>query len=74
LTDTRLVELSREAFDSLRAQNRPAAYKIIVRLARALGDRRREADARIREVFDDPADKLEEFDDMAMAFSDIDRA
>jgi CRP-like cAMP-binding protein len=62
-SETELFRLSREAFQSLRDQDRPAAYKIIVRLAKTLGDRRRRTDARIQEVFDDPAEHLEQFEE-----------
>ncbi len=58
-----LFRLSREAFKALRDQDRPAAYKIIVRLAETLGQRRRQTDARIQEVFEDPAEHVEEFED-----------
>lgn len=62
-SETELFRLSREAFQSLREQDRPAAYKIIVRLAKTLGDRRRRTDARIQEVFDDPAEHLDQFEE-----------
>lgn len=62
LEELQLFRLSRESFESLRGQDRPAAYKIIVRLARTLGERRRETDARVQEVFDDPAKHLDEFE------------
>ena len=62
LSDVTLFRLSRESFESLRAQNRPAAYKIIVRLTRTLGDRRRTTDARVQEVFEDPAEHLDDFE------------
>ena len=58
-----LFRLSREAFQSLRSQDRPAAYKIIVRLTKTLGERRRTTDARIQEVFDDPDEHLDEFEE-----------
>lgn len=63
LTDVELFELSTEAFESLRDQDRPAAYKIVCRLVRTLGDRRRETDARVREVFDDPAEYIDDFEE-----------
>ena len=63
LEETTLFRLARDSFESLREQNRPAAYKLILRLARMLGDRRRSTDARIQEVFQDPAEHLEDFEE-----------
>lgn len=63
LREVELFRVSRSAFDSLRSQNRPVAYKLIMRLARLLGERRRETDARIQEVFRDPAEHLESFEE-----------
>lgn len=63
LSSADLYSVSREAFDLLRDQNRPAAYKIILRLAEVLGDRRRRADARIRDVFEDPDEHLDDFEE-----------
>ena len=63
MAESELFRLSRDAFESLRSQDRPAAYKIIVRLARMLGDRRRRTDARIQEVFEDPSEHLEDFEE-----------
>lgn len=63
IDEVELFRLSREAFQSLRAQDRPAAYKIIVRLSKTLGERRRRTDARIQEVFEDPAEHLEDFEE-----------
>ena len=62
LEEANLFRLARDSFEALRAQNRPAAYKLILRLARMLGDRRRNTDARIQEVFEDPAEHLEDFE------------
>lgn len=63
LEESRLVELQRSAFEQLRSQGRPSAYRLILRLARVLGDRRRQTDARVRDVFEDPGEHLEEFED-----------
>lgn len=63
LTPAELYSVSRDAFDTLRRQDRPAAYKIILRLTKVLGDRRRRADARIRDVFEDPDEHLDEFEE-----------
>jgi CRP-like cAMP-binding protein len=62
LSDCHLYRLESEAFAELRAENSPAAYKIILRLARVLGERRRQTDARIEEVFADPAKHLDTFE------------
>lgn len=63
LGNVELFRVSRSAFESLRSQDRPVAYKIIMRLCRLLGERRRETDARVQEVFRDPAEHLETFEE-----------
>lgn len=60
--ESSIFKLGRESFDKLRADKRPAAYKIILRLARLLGERRRQTDARVEEVFEDPAQYLDNFE------------
>ena len=55
-------ELSHEAFTALRAKRRHAAYKLILNLAVTLGDRRRHADARVWEVFENPAQHIDSFE------------
>lgn len=62
ISDASIFKLGRDSFDELRAARRPAAYKIILRLARILGERRRQTDARVEEVFDDPAQYLDNFE------------
>lgn len=62
LSDCQIYRLEADAFAELRAANSPAAYKIILRLARILGERRRQTDARIDEVFEDPAKHLDSFE------------
>ena len=57
-----VFELSHEAFKALRARKRHAAYKMILNLAATLGDRRRHADARVWEVFDNPAQHIDDFE------------
>lgn len=63
LREVELFRVDHEAFDSLRAQNRPVAYKLVMRIARLLGERRRETDARVQEVFLDPDEHLESFEE-----------
>ena len=62
LTECQVFRLSRQAFDDLRRQRRPAAYKIILALAATVGERRRQTDARIQEVFADPAQHIDAFE------------
>jgi CRP/FNR family transcriptional regulator, cyclic AMP receptor protein len=62
LSDASLFKLGRDAFEELREARRPAAYKIIMRLARILGERRRQTDARVEEVFADPGEYLDNFE------------
>lgn len=54
--------LSQTAFHALREQKRHAAYKLILNLAMTLGDRRRQADARVWEVFENPAQHIDVFE------------
>jgi CRP-like cAMP-binding protein len=63
LGPTRLFRLSRRDFETLRDRDHPAAYKLVLQLARTLGERRRETDERIREVFDDPDRHLDTFEE-----------
>ena len=62
LSNCQLYRLESGAFGELREENRPSAYKIILRLARVLGERRRQTDARIEEVFSDPGKHLDNFE------------
>jgi CRP-like cAMP-binding protein len=61
IADSTVYRLSREAFNELRDERRPAAYKVILQLASVLIERRRQTDARIEEVFDDPASHIDTF-------------
>lgn len=60
--DARILRLSHAAFDALRAAKSMAAYRVIMRLARILGERRRSTEARVNEVFADPAEFLDDFE------------
>ena len=62
ISDANIFKLGRDSFDELREAKRPAAYKIILRLARTLGERRRQTDARVEQVFTDPGQHLDEFE------------
>lgn len=62
LSECVVFELSHEAFNALRAKKRHAAYKLILNLATTLGDRRRQADARVWEVFESPAQHIDAFE------------
>ena len=62
LSDCDIYRLSRGAFDALRAQLRPAAYKVILNLAETVDARRRQTEARINEVFEDPAQHIDLFE------------
>lgn len=62
LSECVVFELSHEAFNTLRAKKRHAAYKLILNLATTLGDRRRQADARVWEVFENPAQHIDSFE------------
>lgn len=62
LSECVIFELSHEAFNALRSKKRHAAYKLILNLASTLGDRRRHADARVWEVFENPAQHIDSFE------------
>ncbi|MFU8805249.1 MAG: cyclic nucleotide-binding domain-containing protein [Bradymonadaceae bacterium] len=62
LSECQIFRLSRESFEKLRTQKRPAAYKIILGLAATVGARRRQTDARVQEVFTDPASHIDAFE------------
>lgn len=62
LSDCTVFELSHDAFNALRSRKRHAAFKLILNLARTLGERRRQADARVFEVFDNPAQHIDSFE------------
>jgi len=62
LSECVVFELAHDAFRALRAKKRHAAYKLILNLASALGDRRRHADARVWEVFENPAQHIDSFE------------
>lgn len=61
LSDCAVYCLSRESFAGLRATHHPAAYKIILNITRTVDTRRRQTEARIDEVFEDPAQHIELF-------------
>lgn len=62
LSECVVFELSHDAFNALRDKRRHAAYKLILNLAAALGERRRQADARVWEVFENPAQYIDSFE------------
>jgi CRP-like cAMP-binding protein len=62
LSDVRVFELARADFEALRAERSRAAYKLILNLAQTMGERRRQTDARVEEVFRDPAQHIEAFE------------
>lgn len=57
-----ILRLSHGAFDALRKAGSMAAYRVVLRLARILGERRRSTEARVKQVFSDPAEFLEDFE------------
>lgn len=62
IADCVVFELSHDAFKALRRKKRHAAYKLILNLAATLGERRRNADARVWEVFENPAQHIDSFE------------
>jgi CRP/FNR family transcriptional regulator, cyclic AMP receptor protein len=65
LSKTHAFRLSRDAFTTLRSARSPSAYKLILNLARNLGERRRQTDARVTEVFGDPTQHIDAFENQA---------
>lgn len=61
LGDCAIYQLAREDFMRLRKAMSPAAYKVIMNITRTVEARRRQTEARISEVFDDPAQHIELF-------------
>jgi len=61
LSDCDVYRLSRSAFNELRDAQSSAAYKVILRIAAMVDGRRRQTEARINEVFDDPEQHIELF-------------
>lgn len=62
LSNCAVYRLSRADFNNLKAQFRPAAYKVILNLAKTVDARRRQAERRIAEVFDDPEQHIDLFE------------
>ena len=62
VSECEVFRLSRESFEAMRKARRPAAYKIILGLAATVGERRRQTDARIEEVFQDPEAHIDSFE------------
>lgn len=62
VSQCRIFRLDHESFDAMRKARRPAAYKIILGLATTVGERRRQTDARVQEVFSDPASHIDSFE------------
>ena len=62
VSESQVFRLDHDTFDEMRRQHRPAAYKIILGLAATVGDRRRTTDARVRQVFQDPAAHIDSFE------------
>lgn len=62
LADATVLRLSHQAFDELRQARSRAAYQVILRLAKILGNRRRVTDERVDQVFSDPGQYLDDFE------------
>ncbi len=62
VSECEIFRLDHATFDEMRRRRRPAAYKVILGLAATVGQRRRETDARIQQVFEDPASHIDSFE------------
>ncbi|RVU42191.1 cyclic nucleotide-binding domain-containing protein [Lujinxingia sediminis] len=60
--EVEVLKLSRASFEAMRRAGSKAAYKIILGLARTVGERRRRTDERVEEVFLDPDDHIDAFE------------
>jgi CRP-like cAMP-binding protein len=61
IEDCEVFRIERGDFERLRGEQRPAAYKIILSLAATVDARRRQAESRIQEVFNDPEQHIDVF-------------
>lgn len=61
IEDCEVFRIDREDFERQREAQRPVAYKIILSLAATVDARRRQAESRIQEVFEDPAQHIDVF-------------
>ncbi|RAL20474.1 hypothetical protein DL240_16855 [Lujinxingia litoralis] len=57
-----VLKLRRTSFEALRQAGSLAAYKIILELARTVGERRRRTDERVQELFEDPDRHIDAFE------------
>ncbi len=62
VSECEIFQLNHETFDTMRKAQRPVAYKIILGLAATVCERRRQTDARVQEVFQDPASHIDSFE------------
>lgn len=62
LSQCQTFRLTQAAFTQLRAARKRSAYKVILQLASTIGERRRQTEARIQEVFDDPESHIDLFE------------
>ncbi len=62
IAEVAAFELTRDVFTELRNERSHAAYKLILNLARILGERRRRTDTRVAEVFADPKNHIDAFE------------
>lgn len=62
IDEVEVLKLSRASFEAMRRAGSKAAYKIILGLARTVGERRRQTDERVQEVFLDPDDHIDAFE------------
>ena len=61
-SDGEVLKLSRASFESMRQSGSKAAYKVILGLASTVGERRRQTDERVQEVFQDPDSYIDAFE------------
>ncbi len=62
LSPCQIFRLTQTAFKQLRAERKRSAYKVILQLSATIGERRRQTEARIQEVFDDPESHIDLFE------------
>ncbi len=62
LSHCQAFRLTQAAFKQLRAGRKRSAYKVILQLSATIGERRRQTEARIQEVFNDPESHIDLFE------------
>ena len=63
LSEGSALVLARDEFSTLRQRWSPGAYKLMMNLIALIEERKRETEARVQQVFDDPAKYIDSFEE-----------